>query len=308
MTKSERSAEWPPRDFAGYGEHPPNPGWPSGARLAINFVLNLEEGSEPSVPDGDGYTENRLTDSSMDLGSTRDLAAEGLFEYGSRSGFWRIHREFQRRGIPLTVFACAVALERNPTIARAIVDAGYDVCSHGYRWINHRELDENAEREQIVLAVESFQRTIGHQPSGWYCRYGPSTNTRRLLVEHGGFLYDSDAYNDDLPYWVDVNDAAHLVVPYSMTTNDMKLMTTAPRQWAEMINDGIDVLHAEGENRPVMMSIGLHARIVGQPARFSGLQRVLDHVAQLDDVWITTRVDIAEHWAVTHPEAQRAGA
>jgi allantoinase len=228
-----------------------------------------------------------------------------LFEYGSRSGFWRIHREFQRRGIPLTVFACAVALERNPTIARAIVDAGYDVCSHGYRWINHRELDENAEREQIVLAVESFQRTIGHQPSGWYCRYGPSTNTRRLLVEHGGFLYDSDAYNDDLPYWVDVNDAAHLVVPYSMTTNDMKLMTTAPRQWAEMINDGIDVLHAEGENRPVMMSIGLHARIVGQPARFSGLQRVLDHVAQLDDVWVTTRVDIAEHWAVTHPAAQR---
>ncbi|MGY9084250.1 MAG: polysaccharide deacetylase family protein [Acidimicrobiales bacterium] len=289
------------RDFVGYGEHPAPAHWPGNARLAVNFVLNVEEGSEPSVPDGDGYTENRLTDSAVTLGSTRDLAAEGLFEYGSRVGFWRLHREFQKRQIPLTVFACAVALERNPPITRAILDAGYDVCSHGHRWINHRELDESTEREQIALAVESFQRTIGRQPAGWYCRYGPSVNTRRLLVEHGGFMYDSDAYNDDLPYWSDVDGTPQLVVPYSLTTNDAKLLTMPPRQWADFINDAFDVLVDEGQHRPAMMSIGLHCRIVGQPARFAGLLRVLDHIATSRDAWIASRVEIAEHWAKVHP-------
>lgn len=291
----------PLRDFVGYGEHPPAADWPDDARLAINFVLNVEEGSEPSVPDGDGYTENRLTDSAVTLGSTRDLAAEGLFEYGSRAGFWRIHREFQKRGLPLTIFACALALERNPPITRAILDAGYDVCSHGHRWINHRELDEATERRQITLAVESFQRTIGRQPAGWYCRYGPSLNTRRLLVEHGGFVYDSDAYNDDLPYWSDVDGTAHLVVPYSLTTNDAKLLTMPGRQWADFINDGFDVLIDEGRRRPLMMSIGLHCRIVGQPARFAALLRVLDHVTKSPHTWITSRVEIAEHWRSVHP-------
>jgi peptidoglycan/xylan/chitin deacetylase (PgdA/CDA1 family) len=295
----------PNRDFVGYGANPPDPLWPGGARLAVNFVLNVEEGSEPSVPDGDGYTENRLTDSTVALGDSRDLAAEGLFEYGSRAGFWRIHREFQARGVPLTVFACALALERNPAITEAIVAAGYDVCSHGYRWINHRELDVAAEREQIRLAVDSFRRTLGYQPQGWYCRYGPSVNTRRLLVEHGGFVYDSDAYNDDLPYWCEVggSGAAHLVVPYSLTTNDGRLLAMPPRQWADFITDGIDVLAREGARRPVMMSIGLHCRIVGQPARFAGLIRVLDHIAALRDVWLATRIDIARHWTAEHPAA-----
>lgn len=290
----------PVRDLVGYGGQPPAAGWPDRARLAVNFVLNVEEGSEPSVPDGDGHSENRLTDSSVDLGTSRDLAAEGLFEYGSRAGFWRIHRAFQERGIPLTIFACAVALERNPAITAAIKEAENDVCSHGYRWINHRELSEEDERDQITKAVESFRRTIGYQPPGWYCRYGPSTNTRRLLVEHGGFVYDSDAYNDDLPYWTDIDGTDHLVVPYSLTTNDAKLLTLNGRQWADFINDGLDVLVREGSERPVMMSIGLHPRIVGQPARFAGLERVLDHVATLGGVWAASRQGIAEHWIGTH--------
>jgi len=299
--QSEPAVLQPQRDFVGYGGAPPQANWPNGARLALNFVLNVEEGSEPSVFDDDGYTENRLTDSSMQLGATRDLAAEGLFEYGSRAGFWRIHREFERRALPLTIFACALALERNPAITAAISDADYDVCSHGYRWVNHRELDAEAEREQIRLAVDSFERTLGYQPAGWYCRYGPSVNTRQLLGEHGGFLYDSDAYNDDLPYWTSVDDQAHLVVPYSLTTNDAKLLTMTGSQWAGFITDAIDVLLAEGEERPKMMSIGLHCRIVGQPARFAGLTRVLDHVAGRSDIWVASRIAIAKHWATAHP-------
>ena len=293
----------PVRDFVGYAGNPPQANGPNGARLALNFVLNVEEGSEPSVPDGDGYTENRLTDSTMALGSARDLAAEGLFEYGSRSGFFRIHSEFQRRSVPLTIFACALALERNPAITATIRDADYDVCSHGYRWINHRTLDIDEERQQISAAVESFQRTLGYQPPGWYCRYGPSINTRRLLVEHGGFVYDSDAYNDDLPYWDVVDGDTHLVVPYSLTTNDGKLLTMTGAQWADFITDAIDVLLAEGEERPKMMSIGLHCRIVGQPARFAGLTRVLDHVAVTPGIWVAPRIEIARHWADTHPPA-----
>jgi peptidoglycan/xylan/chitin deacetylase (PgdA/CDA1 family)/ureidoglycolate hydrolase len=295
------ATDGPARDLVGYGRQPPDPRWPNGARLAVNFVLNVEEGSEPSVHDGDGYTENRLTDASVPLGSDRDLAAEGLFEYGSRVGFWRVHRAFQERGVPLTLFACALALERNPEIAAAIVGAGNDVCSHGYRWVNHRTMGEAEEREQIALAVESFGRTLGYQPAGWYCRYGPSPRTRRLLVEHGGFIYDSDAYNDDLPYWVHVDGTDHLVVPYSLTTNDAKLFTMGGSPWAEFILDGLGVLRREGADRPAMLSIGLHPRIVGQPARFAGLERVLDHLASLEDVWITSRRSIAEHWITTHP-------
>ncbi|MFT7601711.1 MAG: allantoinase [Acidimicrobiales bacterium] len=294
--------EGPPRDFQGYGAWPPDPQWPGGARLAINFVLNVEEGSEPSILDGDGYTENRLTDSTMPLTAHRDLAAEGLFEYGSRAGFWRIHSEFRRRNIPLTIFACALALERNPAITAGIVAAENDLCSHGFRWINHRELDEEAEREQIALAVASFERTVGYQPPGWYCRYGPSVNTRRLLAEHGGFVYDSDAYNDDLPYWSEANGQPHLVVPYSLTTNDGKLLSTlGAGVWSGFIRDGIDVLLAEGASAPKMMSIGLHPRIIGQPARFAELLRLLDYVQSLERVWLAPRASIAEHWRTVHP-------
>ncbi len=292
----------PSRDFVGYGEQTPDPRWPGGARVAVNFVLNYEEGSEPSVQDGDGYTENRLTDSGVSVAG-RDLAAEGMFEYGSRVGFWRIHREFVARAVPLTVFGCSVALERNPSAAAAIRSAGHDVCSHGLRWVNHTDLDEEEERRQIAAAAASLTDTVGAAPEGWYCRYGPSTNTRRLLVEHGGFTYDSDSYADELPHWVDVDGTDHLVVPYSLTTNDARLLSSLPTAdlWSRFICDSFDVLYAEGATAPKMLSIGLHNRIIGHPGRFAGLLRVLDHICGHEDVWITHRSEIAHHWRTTHP-------
>ena len=191
------------RDLIGYGANPPDPRWPNGARLAVNFVINYEEGSEPSMQDGEGYSESGLTEAQArnQIAKGRDLAAEGMFEYGSRVGFWRFLRLFQERRLPLTIFGCALALERHPPAAQAIRAAGYDVCSHGWRWIKHYELSRATERQHIARAVASFTKTIGDRPLGWYCRYGPSVNTRELLVEEGGFLYDSDSYNDELPYW-----------------------------------------------------------------------------------------------------------
>ncbi|SDB59802.1 allantoinase PuuE [Belnapia rosea] len=294
------------RDFIGYGANPPDPQWPGGAKLAVNFVINYEEGSEPSIALGDGYTENGLTESHglKQVASGRDLAAEGMFEYGSRVGFWRLTRLFQERGLPLTIFGCAMALERNPEAAAAIRAAGYDVCSHGWRWVKHFELSEAEERDHIARAVASLENTIGEKPAGWYCRYGPSVNTRRLVVEHGGFLYDSDYYGEELPFWLTVEGKPQLVVPYSITNNDGKYagwMGTSD-QWFSYIRDAFDMLYAEGQaGRPKMMSVGLHQRLIGHPARAVGLQRVLDHMMQKQDVWITRRVDIARHWVATHP-------
>ena len=293
------------RDFRGYGAAPPDPRWPNGARLAVNFVINYEEGSEPSYALGDGVTETGLTESHglNQLKSGRDLAAEGMFEYGSRVGFWRLHRLFQERGLPLTIFGCALALEANPEAAAAIRDAGYDICSHGWRWVKHFELDEATEREHIARAVASIEKTIGRKPEGWYCRYGPSENTRRLVMEHGGFLYDSDYYGDELPFWLTVDGKPQLVVPYSLVNNDGKYagwMGTAD-QWFSFIRDAFDMLYAEGATQPKMMSVGLHMRLIGHPARAAGLQRLLDYMTQRKDVWITRRVDIAQHWIATHP-------
>jgi peptidoglycan/xylan/chitin deacetylase (PgdA/CDA1 family) len=293
------------RDFIGYGANPPDPQWPGGARLAVNFVMNYEEGSEPSYQLGDGVTENGLTEAHglNQVKSGRDLAAEGMFEYGSRVGFWRLHRLFQERGLPMTVFGCALALEQNLEAATAIRAAGYDVCSHGWRWVKHFELPEAEEREHIARAVTSLERTVGHRPDGWYCRYGPSVNTRRLVVEHGGFLYDSDYYGEELPFWVTVDGKAQLVVPYSLVNNDGKYagwMGTSD-QWFSFIRDAFNMLYAEGAKAPKMMSIGLHMRLIGHPARAVGLQRLLDYMMQRKDVWITRRVDIAKHWMATHP-------
>ena len=212
------------RDLAGYGRTPPDPKWPNGARLALNFVLNIEEGSEYSIGNGDGFSEAQLTemsDSPVPRGE-RDLAAESMFEYGSRVGIWRILDQFARRKLPLTAFACAMVLERLPGIATALREAGHDICCHGWRWVEHYRLSEDEEREHIARAVASLRMTMGAPPAGWYCRYGPSVNTRRLVHEHGGFLYDSDTYNDELPYYVTVADEPHLVVPYSLSTNDVK--------------------------------------------------------------------------------------
>src|SRR6266436_2612897 len=296
-----------PRDLVGYGGNPPHPRWPGEARIAVNFVINYEEGSEYNVHD-DGFSEATLTES----GSTnygvkgRDLAAEGLFEYGSRVGFWRVLRLFKERGLPLTVFGCALALERNPAVAAAIREAGFDVCSHGWRWIKHYELPEDEERQHIQMAVESMKKTVGARPMGWYCRYGPSVNTRRLLVEEGGFLYDSDAYNDELPYWLVVNDRPHLVVPYTLGVNDSKFgrgVFATAEDFFTYARDGFDLLYREGVSHPKMMSVGLHMRLSGHPSRAVGLERFLDHVMAHNDVWICRREEIARHWMLHHPYA-----
>ncbi|MEQ9639495.1 MAG: allantoinase PuuE [Alphaproteobacteria bacterium] len=291
------------RDFVGYGGRPPDPKWPDGAKLAVNFVLNYEEGSEPSIPDGDAESEIGLTEGGGPVPG-RDLAAESMFEYGSRAGFWRLARLFDERALPATVFGCALALQRNPAAAAEIRRLGWDVCAHGWRWEKHPLLSEDQERARIARTVPAIEQLVGERPFGWYCRYGPSVNTRRLLVEAGGFLYDSDAYNDDLPYWTEVGGKPHLIVPYTLANNDTKFMRGAVAHGDDFfvyLRDAFDMLLAEGRaGSPKMMSVGLHLRIVGQPARAAGVARFLDHVKAHDDVWVTRRVDIARHWHQYH--------
>jgi allantoinase len=290
------------RDLVGYGPNPPDPKWPNGARLALNIVVNFEEGSESTMAE-DGLTEKGLTEMPVSDVKDRDLGAESMFEYGARVGFWRILRMVEERNLPMTIFGCALALERHPSAAAAIRRAGFDVCCHGWRWIKHYELAEADERDHIGRAIASLIRTVGERPVGWYCRYAPSVNTRRLLVEEGGFLYDSDSYSDELPYWVRVGDKPHLVVPYTMTNNDSKYMRsgmTTSDQFFTLCRDAFDVLYAEGKTRPKMRSVGLHMRITGHPARAAGLARFLDHVVRHEDVWVCRRVDIARHWHEHH--------
>jgi putative urate catabolism protein len=296
-----------PRDFAGYGAHPPDPRWPNGARLAVQIVMNYEEGSETSIPEGDGISETYLTEvPGATLGpGKRDLIVESVYEYGSRAGFWRLMRMFGERKLPITVFGAALALERNPEAAAAIRAAGYEVCSHGRRWVDFSNMSEEQERAEMREAIASIERTTGERPYGWYCRYAPSVNTRRLVVEEGGFLYDADAYNDDLPYWVKVGKKDHLVIPYTLDVNDMKFSVppgfTSPSGYFEYMRDAFDVLYAEGKTQPKMMSVGLHTRLTGRPGRAAALERFLDHIAKHDDVWVCRRVDIARHWIAEHP-------
>ena len=293
------------RDLIGYGPNPPDPKWPGGARIAVNFVMNYEEGSEPSVQDGEGYTEVGLTEAhGLGQGVTgRDLAGEGLFEYGSRVGFWRLLRLFEERGLPMTIFGCGLAMERHAPASAAIKKAGFDVCSHGWRWVKHWELTEEQERDHIAKAIAAIEKMTGERPLGWYCRYGPSVNTRRLVVEDGGFLYDSDYYGDELPFWKTVNGKPHLIVPYSLTHNDGKYAgwVGTSDQWFSFIKDGFDMLYEEGATQPKMMSVGLHMRLIGHPARAVALARLLDYMMQKKDVWITRRIDVARHWVKTHP-------
>ena len=300
----------PARDLIGYGAQRPQAAWPGGARVAVNFVFNYEEGSEYSIGDGDGFSETGLLEGSSTQvpPGMRDLYSETLYEFGSRVGVWRLLRLFAEFSYPVTIFACALALERNPQVAEAIVRAGHDICSHGWRWEKHWLLSEAEEREHIARAVESLTRTTGQRPLGWYCRTAPSVHTRRLLLEHGGFLYDSDSYNDELPYWNHDYGQPHLVVPYTMDVNDTKFVNPAGfgsgADYFRYLKDTFDCLYREGETTPGMMSVGLHMRLAGRPGRAQALREFLTYLSGFPDVWVARRLDIARHWIAQHPPGQ----
>jgi putative urate catabolism protein len=295
-----------PRDMQGYGANAPDPRWPGGARIALQFVLNYEEGAEQCVLHGDAASETFLSEiaGARAYQGARHMSMESLYEYGSRAGVWRLLRLFERRNLPLTVFAVAMALERNPEAAAAFKAAGHEVASHGWRWIDYQFMDEATEREHLARAVGTIQGLTGERPLGWYTGRD-SPNTRRLVVEHGGFLYDADSYADDLPYWVQVGGRDHLVVPYTLDCNDMRFATPAGfatgADFFAHLRDAFDVLWREGARAPKMMSVGLHCRLAGRPARAAALERFLDHVQRHDGVWICRRVDIARHWIAEHP-------
>lgn len=300
------------RDFVGYGPRPPAARWPGEARVAVQFAINFEEGAECSVADGDARNEIGLAEAAGGRlpPGRRDLAFETMYEYGSRVGIWRLLEQFRQRELPVTMFGCAVAFERNPAVAQAVREAGYDVCCHGWRWIEPFRLGEDEEREHIARAVASLTQTIGERPLGWYCRFGPSEHTRALLVEEGGFLYDSDAYNDELPYWTMVGARPHLVVPYTMDANDAKFAPPASFATGEdffiYLKETFDMLYAEGARTPRIMSVGLHPRLSGRPARAHGLARFLDYARSHDQVWFCRRLDIARHWQSEHPPSPPA--
>jgi putative urate catabolism protein len=295
-----------PRDFAGYGPNPPHPRWPGGARLALSFVLNYEEGGENTVLNGDAGSEiflNETPGGNPVLGQ-RDIGKESQFDYGARAGVWRILRLFAAQRMKLTVYGVGRALELNPPVARAFVEAGHEVASHGWRWINYQTVDEATERAHIAETVATIARLTGRPPVGWYTGR-ISEQTRRLVAEHGGFLYDSDAYDDDLPYYVPVAGRPLLVIPYTLDNNDMKFAVppgfTSNDGFEQHLTDAFDLLLQEGETAPKMMSVGLHCRLVGRPARAAALARFLEYVAKRDDVWVATREEIAKHWLTVHP-------
>lgn len=300
-----RDTEYP-RDLIGYGANPPDPQWPNGARLALQIVLNYEEGAENSVLHGDAASETFLSEiiGAEAYAGVRHKSMESLYEYGSRAGLWRLMRIFRARGIRVTVFGVAMALQRNPEAVRAMLEDGHEIASHGWRWINYQFVDEETERSHIKLAVDAITELTGSPPLGWYTGRD-SPNTRRLVVEHGGFLYDADSYADDLPYWETVGGIPHLVVPYTLDANDMRFATNqgfnTGEQFFTYLRDTFDLLYREGEAAPKMMSVGLHCRIIGRPGRAAALERFLDYVQQHDGVWICRRVEIARHWYDTHP-------
>jgi len=293
------------RDLVGYGSRPPHPKWPGDARLAVQFVLNIEEGAERTILSGDEQSENYLHELPGRLPRTgeRDLSVEGMYEYGSRAGVWRILELFRARDLPLTAFAVGQALELNPEIGRALSAAGHEIAGHGYRWIDYREVPEEEERHHIRLTIEVIERICGQRPVGWYTGR-ISQNTRLLLREEGGFLYTSDAYNDDLPYWPKGSPPL-LVIPYTLVNNDARyLLSTGFSSGGDFFNllkDAFDLLWQEGEQHPKMMSVGLHSRISGHPARAMTLARFLDYVQGHDSVWICRREEIARHWIREYP-------
>ena len=299
-----------PRDLIGYGRTPPYANWPGKARIAVQFVLNYEEGGENCVLHGDPGSEQFLSEMYNPASfADRHLSMESIYEYGSRVGVWRLLREFERRGLPLTVFAVAMALERHPELTAAFGELGHEIACHGWRWISYQDVAEEIERAHLQQAMASIQRLTGERPLGWYTGRD-SPNTRRLLVDHGGLLYDSDYYGDDLPFWTEVTASdgrrvPHLIVPYTLDSNDMRFALPQGFSHADeffnYLRDSFDVLYAEGAERPAMLSVGMHCRLLGRPGRFRALQRFLDYIEQYERVWVCRRVDIARHWIAEHP-------
>lgn len=294
-----------PRDLVGYGSRPPHPHWPGEARVAVSLVLNYEEGGESCVLDADSHSESVLTDvGAVPLPGVRNMNVESLFEYGSRVGFWEILRVLKSMGVPATIYAVGLALERNPEAAAALAASGLEVACHGQRWIDYQLVPEEVERAHMRRNVETIARLVGRRPVGWYTGR-PSPNTRRLVVETGGFLYDSDAYNDDLPYWTEVSGRRHLIIPYSFDNNDSRLQRggdfSTGEEFFTYCRDAFEWLYRSGlEGRPRMMSVGLHGRIIGRPGRIGALARLIEHMQRHKGVWLCSRAAIAEHWRAHH--------
>ena len=300
-----------PRDLIGYGNTPPHPNWPGGAKIAVQFVINYEEGGENTVLEGDAGAETFLSDiiGAPEVLGQRHMSMESLYEYGSRCGGWRLLNLFKNYNANVTIFAVARAMERNPQFIEQSMEAGHEICSHGLRWIDYQYVPREIEREHIQEAMEIHTRITGERPFGWYTGR-TSPNTRELVVEEGGFIYDADDYSDDLPFWTQVSGKNHLVVPYTLDTNDMRFATAqgfnSSDQFFAYLKDAFDVLYAEGNTSPKMLSVGLHCRLAGRPARFRAVQRFLDYIHTKQDVWITRRVDIANHWRQCFPQESKA--
>ncbi len=303
-----------PRDLAGHGRHTPHAQWPGGARIAVQFVLNYEEGGENCVLHGDPASEQFLSEMfSPAAYPARHMSMEGIYEYGSRAGVWRILREFEKRQLPLTVFGVATALQRSPEVCAAFMELGHEIACHGLKWIHYQDIDEVTERAHMAEALSMIESLTGVRPQGWYTGRD-SPNTHRLVADDGQLLYDSDYYGDDLPFWMKVrrtdgSDATQLIVPYTLDCNDMRFALPQGFSHADpffqYLKDTFDVLYAEGDpgglNRPKMMSIGMHCRLLGRPGRITALQRFLDHIQVHDHVWVASRIDIARHWQAIHP-------
>jgi putative urate catabolism protein len=298
-------SEYYPRDLQGYGCRTPHPQWPNQARIAVQFVINYEEGGESCILHGDLASEVFLSEivGAEPLLGLRHMNMESCYEYGSRAGFWRLHRMFTARKIPVTVYGVAMALARNPEAVAAMQEANWEIASHGYRWIEYKNFSPDQEREHLHKAIAIHTQVTGSRPLGWYTGR-TSPHTRQLVVEEGGFLYDADSYADDLPYWVMDYGKPHLVIPYTLDNNDMRFATTqgfnSGDQFFAYLRDAFDVLYAEGETAPKMMSVGLHCRLVGRPGRAAALNRFLDYVQNHERVWLPRRIDIAHHWHEHH--------
>ncbi len=295
-----------PRDLIGYGRTPPKANWPGDARVAVSFVVNYEEGSERTPYNGDAVSENYLHEIMGEPRTTRDLSTETIYEFGSKVGVWRVLDAFDEANTPMTVFACGQSVELNPAPMTAAAKAGHEVCSHAYRWFDYADVPEDVERDHIRRCIAAIESATGERPYGWYTgRF--SYNTRRLVAEEGGFLYDSDDYSDELPFWTRAADRDHLVIPYTLDCNDARFSTPngfrTAEDFATYAIDAFDALYREGATTPRILNIGLHCRLIGRPGRIDGLRRVLDHIAKHDGVWTTRRVDIARHWIDEHPPA-----